>query len=146
MPHDDTSPSFDSADAGRCAGPGRSARGRKTATALALLLGAAGVTHFRAPGPYDSIVPRVLPGPARGYTYASGVAELTTAALLAVPATRRLGGWAATALFIAVFPANVQMAWDWRHTSAWKQAVVYGRLPVQGLLIAQALHVARPRR
>ena len=66
-----------------------------------------------APKPFDSIVPAELPGSARFYTYASGVAELATAALLLAPRTRRLGALAAVALFIAVFPANVNMVRLW---------------------------------
>src|SRR5699024_4393252 len=97
--------------------PGRRIRrmrhARRTSAFLATLLGAAGVLHFARPAPFDSIVPPALPGPARTYTYASGAAELATAALLAVPRTRRLGGIAAAALFVAVFPANLQMAYDW---------------------------------
>ena len=116
---------------------------RRTSAFLAALLAAAGTLHFVRPAPFDSIVPTVLPGPARRYTYASGVAELGTAALLAVPRTRRLGGVAAAALFVAVFPANLQMAYDWRGARPRKRAIALGRLPLQGVLIAQALHVAR---
>jgi len=42
-----------------------------------------------------------------------------------------------------VFPANVQMAYDWRRARPRKRAIAVGRLPLQGVLIAQALHVAR---
>jgi hypothetical protein len=45
------------------------------------LAGGAGITHFTNPGFYDPIVPR-MPGPSRAWTYASGVAELTCAALM----------------------------------------------------------------
>lgn len=121
-------------------------RRRRTAAFLATLLGAAGTLHFVRPAPFDSIVPPALPGPARNYTYASGVAELGTAALLAVPRTRRLGGIAAAALFLAVFPANLQMAYDWRGARPKKRAIAFGRLPLQGVLIAQALHVASTAR
>ena len=120
-------------------------RGRRTAGFLGVLLGGAGALHMVRPEHFDTIVPTTLPGPARGYTYASGVAELAVAALLAVPRTRRLGGLAAAALFVAVFPANVQMAYDWRGARPRKRAIAYGRLPLQGVLIAQALHVARAR-
>lgn len=123
--------------------PTRAGRARRNAALLGLLLGAAGIAHGARPAVFDRIVPRALPGGARGYTYASGVAEVTTAALLALPRTRALGGWAAAALLVAVFPANVQMAWDWRRRPAAAQAVSLGRLPLQGVLIAQALHVAR---
>ena len=99
--------------------------------------------HAVRPEPFDSIVPRALPGSPRAYTYASGIAEVATAALIAVPSTRRLGGLAAAALLVAVFPANVQMAIDWRDAPPKKQAIAFGRLPLQGVLVAQALHIAR---
>lgn len=110
---------------------------------LTLLLGGAGLLHAVRPEPFDSIVPSALPGSPRFYTYASGAAELTVAGLLACPSTRRVGGYAAAALLVAVFPANVQMAWDWRNARPTKQAIAYGRLPLQALLIAQALRVAK---
>ncbi|MGP5714653.1 DoxX family protein [Brachybacterium tyrofermentans] len=115
--------------------------GRRTAAFLTVLLGGAGVVHLARPETFDGIVPRALPGPARAYTYASGVAELGVAGLLAVPRTRRLGGVAAVALFVAVFPANLQMAYDWRGARPRKRAIALGRLPLQGVLIAQARHV-----
>lgn len=117
--------------------------GRRTATFLVVLLGGAGVLHLVRPEPFDSIVPPVLPGPARSYALASGAAELAVAGLLAVPRTRRLGGQAATALFIAVFPANVQMAYDWRRARPRTRVIAWGRLPLQAALIAQARHVAQ---
>ena len=69
-----------------------------------------GALHFAAPKPFDSIVPAELPGDARFYTYASGVGEIVTGGLLLVPRTRKLGALAAVALFLAVFPANVNIA------------------------------------
>jgi uncharacterized membrane protein len=112
-----------------------------TAITLAVLLAGAGVTHFARPRPYDSIVPRWLPGPARAWTYASGAAELAAGAAIACPRTRRAGGLAAAALFAAVFPANVQMAIDWRHRPAPQRAAAIGRLPLQAPLIWWALRV-----
>lgn len=115
----------------------------RTTIFLTMLLGAAGIMHAVHPEPFDSIVPRALPGSPRAYTYASGLAEVATAALIAVPRTRRLGGLAAATLFVAVFPANVQMAIDWRRKPPRMRAIAVGRLPLQGVLIAQALRVAR---
>lgn len=115
----------------------------RSALALAALLGAAGVTHFAKPAPYDSIVPRSLPGKPRTWTYASGVAELAVAAAVAVPKTRRLGGVAAACLFTAVFPANVKMALDHRHRGPRAKAIAWGRLPLQLPLIAWALRIGR---
>ncbi|GAB4102194.1 hypothetical protein AB0C50_30510 [Micromonospora taraxaci] len=119
---------------------------RGEAAALAGLLAIAGVTHLVRPGFYDPIVPRTLPGPARFWTYASGVAELAVAAAVAHPNTRRAGGRAAAALFVAVLPANVKMAVDWRHRRPAKRAIAYGRVPVQVPLIWWALRVARAGR
>lgn len=107
-----------------------------------MLLGI-GTTHFLAPRPFDEIVPTELPGSPRFYTYASGVAELTTGALLLVPRTRRLAGLAAAALFLCVFPANVNMVrlW-WGKPWAWRIAAI-ARLPLQIPMVTQALKVWR---
>ncbi|MGP5671562.1 DoxX family protein [Brachybacterium alimentarium] len=121
---------------------------RKTTAFLAVLLGGAGILHLAKPAPFDAMVPHALPGEPRTYTYtyASAVAELGVAGLLAVPCTRRAGGLAATALFVAVYPANLQMAYDWRHAEPRKRAIALARLPLQGVLIAQGLQVARASR
>ncbi|MFI6874682.1 hypothetical protein ACIBL6_14690 [Streptomyces sp. NPDC050400] len=113
------------------------------ARSLARVMGGMGALHFLVPAPFDAIVPRGLPGPARAYTYASGAAELVVAAALASPRTRRAGGLAAAALIAAVFPANVQMAYDWRNRSTPLKAIAYGRLPLQIPLAAWALLAAR---
>jgi uncharacterized membrane protein len=115
----------------------------RSAASLAGLLAASGVLHFAAPGPYDRIVPRALPGSPRTWTYLSGAAELAVAAAIVSPGTRRLGGLAAAGLFAAVFPANVQLAVDWRHASPARRAVAYGRLPLQIPLVWWGLRVAR---
>ena len=73
-----------------------------------------GVLHFANPKPFDSIVPAELPGDARFYTHASGVAEAITGGMLLVPRTRKLGALAAVGLFISVFPANVNMVRLWK--------------------------------
>jgi uncharacterized membrane protein len=116
---------------------------RPGARALAALLTTTGVLHLATPAPFDAIVPRRLPGTPRFWTLASGLAELAVAAAVAVPGTRRLGATAAAALFVGVFPANVQMARDWSDRSAAARAVAWGRLPLQVPLVAWALAVRR---
>lgn len=118
-------------------------RSQAPAWALAGLLTVTGVTHFALPQFYDAIIPTLLPGPARAWTYAGGAAELACAAAIAHPATRRLGATMAVVLFVAVFPANIQMVIDWRHRSALQQAIAYGRLPLQVPLVAWAVWVRR---
>lgn len=113
------------------------------ALSLAGLLGVAGVSHFAIPRFYDAIVPHALPGPARAWTLASGTVELACAAAVALPRTRRLGATVAAVLFVAVFPANLQMAVDWRSRPALDQVVAYGRLPLQIPLVVWALAVRR---
>lgn len=122
-------------------------RGRPSPTTsaalLAGLLGGAGGLHFAVPDPYASIVPRVLGDP-RAWVYASGVAELACAAAVALPRTRRRGALASAALFVAVFPANLQMALDADgHGLAGNPWVAWGRLPLQVPLVLWALSVAR---
>ena len=116
---------------------------QRAAIAMSVLLAAAGVTHFVSPAFYDAIVPPQLPGTARFWTLASGVAEFGVAAAVAVPRTRKLGGLAAAALFVAVLPANIKMAVDWSDRSAGEQAIAYGRLPLQIPLVMWALKVRK---
>jgi uncharacterized membrane protein len=115
----------------------------RSALALAALLGVAGVTHFAQPKQYDRIVPESLPGSPRTWTYVSGAVELALAAAVAAPKTRRLGGLLAAGFFIAVFPANVKMALDFRTKSPKAKAIAYARLPLQIPLVAWAMKVRR---
>ncbi len=115
----------------------------RSAAALAGLLAGAGVLHLVTPVFFDAMIPDALPGEPRAWTYASGVAELGVAAAVAAPRTRRLGGYAAAALFVAVFPANVWMAIDWSDRSVTERVIAYARLPLQIPLIWWALKVAR---
>jgi uncharacterized membrane protein len=68
------------------------------------------------------------------------------AAAVASPRTRRAGALAAAGLFVAVFPANVQMARDWRDRPAPLRLAAYLRLPLQIPLIVWALRVSRTAR
>lgn len=119
------------------------ARKPTSAALLAGLLAGAGVTHFLAPRGYEKIVPAWLPGGRKRWVQASGAAELAVAAAVIVPRTRRIGALGAAGLFVAVFPANVKMAVDWREAPARRRAIAYGRLPLQAPLIGWAVRVAR---
>jgi uncharacterized membrane protein len=112
---------------------------------LAGLLTVTGTMHFVAPKVFVSIMPPQLPHRS-ALVSASGAAELTCAAGLAVPRTRRVAGWATALLFVAVFPANVQMALDAGDRSAAYRAATYARLPVQVPLVMWAVWVARVSR
>lgn len=103
---------------------------------MALLVGA-GILHFVVPSFYEKIVPRVF-GHARGIVYLSGLAELGTGVLLALPRTRRFGAWAALVLFVAVYPANIQMALDAGRPHDVESWGAWLRLPLQFPLFAWA--------
>ncbi|MUH52248.1 MAG: hypothetical protein F2789_13670 [Actinobacteria bacterium] len=122
-------------------------RPQRTRNVLAYVLGGfitiAGVMHFASPGFFDDIVPPWLPPSERFWTYASGVVELAVGTMVLSPRTRRRGALAAIALFIGVYPANIYMAWDWRHRPVSEQLIAYGRLPFQFLFIWIAWRVAR---
>ncbi len=110
---------------------------------MATLLIGMGTTHFLAPKPFDTLVPAELPGTPRRYTHASGAAEVATGVLLLAPRTRRLGGLAAAVLFLAVFPANVNMVRLWWGKSWPMRVVALARLPLQVPLVTAALKVRR---
>lgn len=107
--------------------------------ALAALMIFAGVMHFVSPVGFERIVPKALPAP-RLLVYVSGVFEVLFGVGLLVAATQALAAWGLIALFVAVFPANVNMMLEdlplgrtklprWAH---------WVRLPFQGVLIAWA--------
>lgn len=107
---------------------------------MAGLLGLAGITHFLRPETFDSIVPPQLGNP-RFWTYASGAAELSCAAMLTVAGTRRVGGLCTAALMVAVYPANIYtVAKVWHSPKG--RAVALARLPLQVPLVRTAWKIA----
>ena len=110
---------------------------------LAGLLAFTGTAHLLRPQTFDAALPDWLPGSKRAWALGSGVAELVCAALVAVPRTRRLGGYACAALFVGVFPGNVHMVTTASTPRA--RAITVARLPLQVPLVAWALRVARGR-
>ena len=113
----------------------------RIAIVLGVFVTSAGLMHFVNPQFFDDIVPPWLPPSERFWTYASGVAELIVGPLLIVRSTRRIGAVAAIALFVAVYPANLYMTWDWRDRPFSEQIVSYGRLPLQFVMIWLAWRV-----
>jgi uncharacterized membrane protein len=120
----------------------RDASQRAAYRIAALLLGS-GTVHFLAPKPFDDIIPAELPGTPRFYTYASGVAEVTIGALLLARRTRRNAALAAVALFLGVFPANINMVRLWWDKPWPMRVAAIARLPLQIPMITEALKVRR---
>jgi len=110
---------------------------------MGLFVGFAGMMHFASPDFFNDIVPPWLPPSESFWTYLSGVAEIVIALLLLRPSSRRAGAIAAIWLYIAVYPANIYMAWDWRDKPFSDQVVSYGRLPFQFLFIWIAWKIAQ---
>ena len=110
---------------------------------IAAMLISIGTVHFLVPKPFDTIVPAELPGSARLYTYASGVAEITTGALLVPRRTRRSAALAAALLFVGVFPANVNMCRLWWGKPWPMRIAALARLPLQIPMITTALKIRR---
>jgi uncharacterized membrane protein len=106
-----------------------------------IVLGA-GVGHFVLPGLVDEIVPAVLPGVPRIYTYLSGLAEITIGLAVLSPLTAQIfgkslrlwGAYGALSLFIAVYPANINMAIEWSDRPMPEPLIAYARLPFQFFL------------
>jgi uncharacterized membrane protein len=112
---------------------------RKLGHLMGYILLGAGVGHFLFPAPLDSIVPSALPGDPRIYTYLSGVAEIAIGIALLTPLTKRVlgkavklwGAYGAFALFLAVYPANINMAIQWSDRAMPEPLIAYARLPFQ---------------
>jgi uncharacterized membrane protein len=112
---------------------------------LAVCIIIAGVLHFLTPEPFIKIVPSLLPYPAE-IVYISGVFEILGGIGLLIPAVSQAAAWGLVILFIAVYPANINMAVNHIKIanipdSNWFQAI---RLPFQFVLIAWAWWLTRP--
>ena len=115
---------------------------------LAVAMVAVGVAHFVAPDGFVRIVPAFLPAPLV-LVYVSGLFEILGGAGLLIRPIRRAAALGLIALFIAVFPANVNMAvnripLDGR--TVLPDWALWLRLPLQALLVAWAYHLAREDR
>jgi uncharacterized membrane protein len=121
---------------------GREPRGRSRWLLAAFFI-QAGVNHFVMSRTYERIVPPQLRGHAKRIVQISGVAEIAGGVGVLVPSTRRLSGLGLVALLAAVFPANVYMARepdDFRKIPRW---ALYGRLPLQPLMMLWAWRATR---
>jgi uncharacterized membrane protein len=114
---------------------------------LAVSIIIVGITHFTEPEPYVKIMPPQLPYPL-GLVYLSGFYEILGGIGLLVPPVSQAAAWGLILLFIAVFPANINMAVNHikietipYSDSPWLQAV---RLPFQAVFIAWAWWYTRP--
>lgn len=114
---------------------------------LALFMVGVGTMHFIQPEPFVRIVPNYLPLPF-ALVYVSGFFEILGGVGLLIRPLSRYAAWGLIALYVAVFPANVNMALhkipmgdapmpDW---------ALWARLPFQLVLIYWAWRYTRPNR
>lgn len=115
------------------------AKESKVGRGMAYMLLVTGSGHLFLPRAFDELIPGFLPGEPRLWTYLSGGAELIVAALLLAPLSKRIatkalrlwGAYLALALFIAVYPANINMAIEWSSRDMPEPLFAYARLPLQ---------------
>ena len=105
----------------------------------------AGVAHFLTPDPFLRIVPAWLPAPL-ALVLVSGVFEILGGVGLLVRRTRRFASFGLVALYVAVFPANLNQAihhLTFDGVTPIAPALLWARLPFQVVLILWALWVGR---
>jgi uncharacterized membrane protein len=112
---------------------------------LAVSLVIVGITHFTVCEQYMRIVPPQLPYP-RSLVYLSGFYEILGGIGLLVPPVSQAAAWGLIALFIAVFPANINMAVNHINIDNIPDSDLLRviRLPFQAVLIAWAWWYTKP--
>jgi uncharacterized membrane protein len=106
---------------------------------LAICIIVVGVMHFVVSDSFVKIVPDYLPYHL-GLVYVSGFFEILGGIGILVPPVSQAAAWGLLILFIAVFPANINMAVnaiDLPHIPD-SSLLRWGRLPLQAVLIAWA--------
>jgi len=112
---------------------------------LAAAMVAIGVLHFVRPKPFVRIVPKYLPAPLT-LVYVSGFFEILGGIGLLIPETRVWAAWGLIALYVAVFPANINMLTKNISLDPRKPIprwMLWARLPLQFVFIAWAYWFTR---
>lgn len=109
---------------------------------LAVFMIAIGVDHFASPDFFVRIVPRALPAPLL-LVQVSGLFEVLGGAGLLVSRVRRAAGIGLVLLYVAVFPANLNMCLHPELGGSIPLWALWVRLPFQIVFIALALWVSR---
>jgi uncharacterized membrane protein len=114
---------------------------------LALFVVVTGVLHFIKAPAFVAMVPASLPRPDL-LVAVSGVAEIAGGLGILWPPTRRAAGIGLILLFLAVFPANINMAVNHLPLDGKPvpPALLWGRLVLQPVFIWWAWRVAVRRR
>lgn len=121
-------------------------RGRAIArVAMSVAMIGVGALHFVSPDPFVKMIPASFPAHL-ALVYVSGLAEIAGGVGLLIPRLRRAASWGLIALYVAVFPANVNMALHGIPLGDYHAPpfVLWARLPFQLVFIAWAFWVGRP--
>src|SRR3954470_10650974 len=108
---------------------------------LTAFMVAAGVNHFVSPAAYVGMMPAEIPESLHApLGMISGAAAILGGLGIILPATRRWAAWGLIALYVAVFPANLNMAVNHLALGTTQVAswMLWARLPLQLVLIAWA--------
>ena len=97
---------------------------------------AAGANHLLNRGFYEAIVPPPLERWKRAVNFAAGAAELAGGVAVISERSRPVARWWLIATLVAVYPANVHMALRPERFPRYPRALLWARLPVQGLFAA----------
>lgn len=106
---------------------------------LSISLTIVGITHFTHADQYARIIPPQLPNSVF-WVYLSGAIEILLAIALMIPYLSVAAAWGMIALFIAVFPANINQAINSIPIDGIPHNPIayWIRLPFQAVLIAWA--------
>jgi uncharacterized membrane protein len=111
--------------------------------ALAAFFLGAGVNHFVMPRGYERIVPPRLQDQAGLVVQLSGLAEILGGVGVLLARTRRASGLWLIGVLAAVFPANLYMARTPERFRGIPRWALYGRLPLQPLMMWWAWRATR---
>jgi len=109
---------------------------------FAAIFVSAGTLHWLRPEFFVKVMPSYLPWHLQ-LVYISGIFEIVLGVMLLIPKCQVLAAWGLVALLIAVFPANVHMALNASDYPQFPAALIWLRLPLQGVLIAWAYWFTR---
>jgi uncharacterized membrane protein len=102
----------------------------------------AGTLHWLRPEFFVKVMPPYLPWHLQ-LVYISGVFEIVLGVMLLIPKCQVLAAWGLIAYLIAVFPANINMALNASDYPQFPAALIWLRLPLQGVLIVWAYWFTR---
>lgn len=105
---------------------------------LAIAFVLAGANHFRSPDVYLSMMPPWLPAH-EWLNWISGAAEIAGGVGLLIPRLRNAAGIGLILLLVAVFPANLHIAFNGLPGMDIPRWILIARLPFQLVFVAWVL-------